>query len=42
MVIYFLVVVCICWGFPGGSVIKNLSAMQEMQALSLGKEDPLK
>ena len=36
------VVVCICWGFPGGSVIKNLPAMPEMQALSLGKEDPLK
>ena len=29
------------WGFPGGSAIKNLPAMQEMQVLSLGAEDPL-
>ena len=31
-------------GFPGGSVVKNLPAMQEMQetqAQSLGWEDPL-
>ena len=28
-------------GFPGGSVVKNLPAMQEMQAWSLGQEDPL-
>ena len=28
-------------GFPGGSVIKNLPAMQEMQVQSLGPEDPL-
>ena len=28
-------------GFPGGSAIKNLPAMQEMQVLSLGPEDPL-
>ena len=28
-------------GFPGGSVVKNLPAMQEMQARSLGQEDPL-
>ena len=27
-------------GFPGGSVVKNL-AMQEMQVLTLGREDPL-
>ena len=27
--------------FPGGSVIKNLPAMQETQVLSLGWEDPL-
>ena len=27
------------WGFPGGSVLKNLPAMQEMQARFL--EDPL-
>ena len=24
-------------GFPGGSVVKNLPAMKEMQVLSLGK-----
>ena len=28
-------------GFPGGSVIKNPSAMQETQVKSLGWEDPL-
>ena len=28
-------------GFPRGSVIKNLPAMQENQVLSLGQEDPL-
>ena len=27
--------------FPGGSVVKNLPAMQEMQIQSLGWEDPL-
>ena len=27
--------------FPGGSVVKNLSAMQETQVQSLGWEDPL-
>ena len=29
------------WGFPGGSVVKNLPAMQETRARSLGWEDPL-
>ena len=29
------------WGFPGDSSVKNLPAMQEMQVLSLGREDPL-
>ena len=29
-------------GFPGGSAVKNLPAMQEMQIWSLGWEDPLK
>ena len=32
------------WGFPGGSVVKNLCAMQEMQETlvqSLDQEDPL-
>ena len=28
-------------GFPGGSVVKNLPAMQEMQVWSLGWEEPL-
>ena len=27
--------------FPGGSVVKNLPAMQETQVQSLGREDPL-
>ena len=32
------------WGFPGGAVVKNLTAMQEtqeMQVQSLGQKDPL-
>ena len=29
-------------GFPGGLVVKNLPAKQEMQVRSLGQEDPLK
>ena len=29
------------WGFPGGSIVKNLPAMQETQIWSLGQEDPL-
>ena len=29
------------WGFPGGSVVKNLPAKQETRVLSLGQEDPL-
>ena len=28
-------------GFSGGSVVKNLPAMQEMEVRSLGQEDPL-
>ena len=28
-------------GFPGGSKVKNLPAMQETQVQSLGWEDPL-
>ena len=28
-------------GFPAGSVVKNLPAMQETQLRSLGWEDPL-
>ena len=27
--------------FPGGSVVKNLPAIQEMRVQSLGQEDPL-
>ena len=29
------------WGFPGGSGVKNLPAMQVTQVRSLGQEDPL-
>ena len=29
------------WGFPGGSVVKNLPAKQETQVQSLDWEDPL-
>ena len=29
-------------GFPGGSEVKNLTAMQETRIQSLGQEDPLK
>ena len=29
-----------CIGFPGGSVVKNLTAKQEMWIQSLGWEDP--
>ena len=28
-------------GFPGGSVVENLPAMQETRVRSLGQEDPL-
>ena len=28
-------------GFPGGSVVTNLPAMQETRVQSLGREDPL-
>ena len=28
-------------GFPGGSAVENLPAMQETQVRSLGQEDPL-
>ena len=30
------------WGFPDGSVVKNLPAKQETWVGSLGQEDPLK
>ena len=29
------------WGFPGGSVVKNLPAMQKTRVLSPSREDPL-
>ena len=32
---------CMYMGFPGGSVVKNPPAKQEMQVLSLGRVDPL-
>ena len=32
---------CTFWSFPGGSAVKNLPAMQEMQVQFLGQEDPL-
>ena len=28
-------------GFPGGSIVKNLPAVQELQVGPLGQEDPL-
>ena len=30
------------YGFPGGSVLKNMPATQETWVQSLGQEDPLK
>ena len=33
--------ILLSWGFLGGSEVKNLPAMQEMQVPSLGWEDPL-
>ena len=31
----------VIWGFPGGSMVKNLPAVLETWARSLGQEDPL-
>ena len=31
----------LCMGFPSGSALKNLPAVQETQVQSLGQEDPL-
>ena len=31
---------CLAWGFPGGSAVKNLPAMQETWVQSLSQEDP--
>ena len=47
MVAWYVVCVCVCvcvcdkWGFPGGSDVKNLPAMQETWVQSLDQEDPL-
>ena len=41
MNIPLLAVLCLPWGFPGGSDSKNPPATQEIQAWSLGWEDPL-
>ena len=37
----FSVFISVLGGFPGGSAVKNLSAVQKMQVQSLGWEDPL-
>ena len=36
-----LTVLPLCWGFSGGSVVKNLPAKQETHIQCLGWEDPL-
>ena len=42
MCYYAKLTFCICErDFPGGSVVKNLPAMQDMWVPSLGREDPL-
>ena len=38
--LYYLVI-CLKWGFSGGSVVKNPPAMQETWVPSLGREDYL-
>jgi len=40
MSIIFIAIKEFYWGFPGGSVIKNLLLMQEMCVQSLGQGDP--
>ena len=40
-VVCISVSVCVSMGFPGGSVVKNLPVMQEIQVRSLCWEDPL-
>ena len=32
---------CVLWASPGGSLVKNPPASQEMQVRSMGQEDPL-
>ena len=36
-----LAIIAMLMGFPGGSDVKNLSAVQETQVWSLGQKDPL-
>ena len=38
---YWTISLYLIKGFPGGSVVKNPPAEQEMQVQSLGQEDPL-
>ena len=38
---FYPVLLLIDWGILGGSVVKNLPALQETQIRSLGWEDPL-
>ena len=40
-IVPFLVLVDSVVGFPGGSIIKNMPAMQEMRIISLDWKDPL-
>ena len=40
MIYVYMCVYIYIYGLPGGSVVKNLSAIQEMQVPSLGQEDP--
>ena len=37
----FPLAICLRMGFPGGLLVKNLPAKQEMQVRSLAWEDPL-
>ena len=36
----FFLLILSFYGFPGGSMVKNLPATQETQVRSLGREDP--
>ena len=39
--VYLTICLYVLQGFPGGTVVKNPPAMQEIQVQSLGQEDPL-
>ena len=39
--VYLTICLYVLPGFPGGTVVKNPPAMQEIQVQSLGQEDPL-